>query len=55
MFGKNDPIITDKDVGDFVKQLHNNERPQKDIITGVEDARMAKNSTESTIRTQNKN
>ena len=55
MFGKQDPVVTDKDVGDFVKKLHNDGQPLKDILGDVHDEDMARNSTRITTRTQNKN
>lgn len=55
MFGKQDPVVTEKDVGDFVKQLHNDGQPLKDIIAEVSDEGVAKTSKRTPTRTQVKN
>lgn len=55
MFGKQDPVVTDKDVGDYVKELHDNGQPLKDILAEVNDEGMVRNSKRPTSRTQGKN
>lgn len=51
MFGKEDPVVTDEDVGNFVKGLHEStsgkNSPLGLIITEVEDE-LASTSTEPT-------
>ena len=50
---KNDKVITDEDVGNFVKKLHDEGEPLKAIIRGVtDDEELVGRSTEATTRTQ---
>ena len=57
MFGKEDPIVTDTDVGNFVKELHEiTPSPLEEIIAEVtDDGGMVKGGKGIAIRTQSEN
>lgn len=55
MFGKKDPVITGEDVGNFVKKLHDEGQPLKEILHEVDEDGLAFSSKRTTTRAQDKN